>query len=1041
MKLTGARLAKRDELLHLRRINVISAQQYNRRKGFLEKKEATIQGKKEVKKEVREVAKVLKKREAKETKNFYKNTFNKIKKNETSTFSLTDIDSSLGFRKFIDMINKFKQNLTMTIGGTTWVFNDSTRYRLLRLIKGSILEDADLHEDSWGAMVKVARDIGDLITIKKFHNTSKYKFAQGAFFKYTHNTLFNFERYGIYKTGEQQNHEDTCLIVALRNGGISEEKIETIKLSVKNRIIPRCALKGICEKVNIKIILKFIYENSNHHKQVYGTSEEEYVIGLIDEHYFLVEKTEVTSYCLLNYDEVKDEKDFNKIFSFFDGYYKRSNNRFIDSFDVVKCLLQNKSLLKEISMEDRIMASTQFYSSISDVINSLEYNPKTCIRPVEKKKWNNKKEIEYENLFFDFETYTHEGVHIPYLVRCYNDKMNKVFYGEDSGLQFLRSLKKNTRLIAHNANYDYRFLIHHIFQIEELSRGSRLIGLSAKFGSKDKFINIQIKDSYHLISKPLRDFPKTFGLNSTKEIMPYDLYKKDTLAKRFININYVLENFIIEKDREQFLENIKRWNLQVDDTYDIIEYSSRYCELDCIILAKGYNIFRKMMLDCVKLDIDNILTIASLAHQYFINDGCYEGVNEIGGVPQLFIQGTVVGGRTMTSRNEKIILDMRVNDFDAVSLYPSAMARLEGFLKGIPKVITNLSYDDLKTKDGYFVDVIVKSVGIERAFPLMSYKTQDGVRLFTNDMIGKTIRIDKITLEDLIEFHQITFDIVRGYYFDEGFNVKIKETIKYVFDERLKQKKLGNPSQEIYKLIMNSGYGKSIMKPVETDSRFFDHEDEANVFISRQYNWIESFVKFGTKTKVNRVKPLIDHFNICHVGTMILSMSKRIMNEVMCLAEDNNLDLYYQDTDSIHIKDKDISTLSNVFEEKYERKLIGKNMGQFHSDFDLKGCTNVFAKRSIFLGKKSYIDELEGTNDDGQQVTGFHVRMKGIPESCLTYTSLKNGYKNLFDMYEALLRGVSIVVDLTNDGRKANFKMGSDYSVKTLSLFNRTMKF
>ena len=58
MKLTGARLAKRDELLHLRRINVISAQQYKQRKSFLEKKEANIQGKKEVKKEVREVAKV-----------------------------------------------------------------------------------------------------------------------------------------------------------------------------------------------------------------------------------------------------------------------------------------------------------------------------------------------------------------------------------------------------------------------------------------------------------------------------------------------------------------------------------------------------------------------------------------------------------------------------------------------------------------------------------------------------------------------------------------------------------------------------------------------------------------------------------------------------------------------------------------------------------------------------------------------------------------------------------------------------------------------
>jgi len=30
-------------------------------------------------------------------------------------------------------------------------------------------------------------------------------------------------------------------------------------------------------------------------------------------------------------------------------------------------------------------------------------------------------------------------------------------------------------------------------------------------------------------------------------------------------------------------------------------------------------------------------------------------------------------------------------------------------------------------------------------------------------------------------------------------------------------------------------------------------------------------------------------------------MSKRIMNEVMCLAEDLGIEIYYTDTDSMHI--------------------------------------------------------------------------------------------------------------------------------------------
>jgi hypothetical protein len=964
------------------------------------------------------------------------------KKNFASiTLNLLDTDRIVGFRRLMELLSRSTKNLMVRIGNQTWIINDRTRHRLLRVIEDEVVETRELYEDSWGAYVVVARqDVGTTITISKVPDINNYTYTAGAFFKYTHRTIFDFRRYGIYKTGETQDHSDTCLINALRNGGLEEEKIEKIKIHIKNRIIPRCKLKEIADMLKITIILR---SSTNHHtKATFGTGEKIFSIGIHDEHYFIIEPVEMTSYSLLHYDEVKDEKNFHQIIGKkSNGIFMRDAKRYISSFDAINCLLENKSLLKEISMEDRIIASTQFYDSISTDIKCLDYDAEACIRPILHKK-PNKKKIHYENLFFDFETYLKDGIHIPYLARTYNDKTNAVFYGADCGKQLLDSLKKNTRLIAHNANYDYRFIIHYLHNIHELARGNRLIGLSAKYYyNETKFLNIEVKDSYHLISKKLADFPKSFGLDAIKEVMPYDLYNEQTIEQRFIDIDYVLENFIAEKDKEQFLNNIQRWNLAKGTSYDIIEYSSRYCELDCIILSKGYNIFRKMMLECVQLDIDGILTIASLAHQYFINQGCYEGVNQLGGVPQLFIQATVVGGRTMTANNQKIVMNEKINDFDAVSLYPSAMARIPGFLMGVPKVITNTSYDDLQKKDGYFVDILIKSVGIHRAFSLMSYKTAEGIRHFTNDMIGKTMRVDKTTLEDLIEFHQITFDIVRGYYFDEGFNTKIKQTIEYVFAERIKQKKLDNPSQEIYKLIMNSGYGKSIMKPVEEDTRFFDDEKEADVFISRQYNWITKFVKFGSKTKVYRVKPLVEHFNICQVGTTILSMSKRIMNEVMCLAEDKGLELYYQDTDSIHIKDKDIDTLATAFSEKYDKVLIGKGMGQFHSDFEIKGCTNIFARRSIFLGKKSYIDELEGTNEKGEQVIDYHIRMKGIPESCLLHTCIKNGFKNVFEMYEALFTGKAIEVDLTNDGRKANFKMNNDYSVHTLSLFKRTMAF
>ena len=70
------------------------------------------------------------------------------------------------------------------------------------------------------------------------------------------------------------------------------------------------------------------------------------------------------------------------------------------------------------------------------------------------------------------------------------------------------------------------------------------------------------------------------------------------------------------------------------------------------------------------------------------------------------------------------------------------------------------------------------------------------------------------------------------------------------------------------------------------------------------------------------------------IGVQILSMSKRIMNEVICLAEDLGINVYYQDTDSIHIDDDKIELLEKEFEKRFGRKLRGDQLGQFHPDFD-----------------------------------------------------------------------------------------------------------
>ena len=104
------------------------------------------------------------------------------------------------------------------------------------------------------------------------------------------------------------------------------------------------------------------------------------------------------------------------------------------------------------------------------------------------------------------------------------------------------------------------------------------------------------------------------------------------------------------------------------------------------------------------------------------------------------------------------------------------------------------------------------------------------------------------------------------------------------------------------------------------------------------------------------------------------------MNEVFCTAEDLNKHIFYQDTDSGHYLKSDIPDIAKEFQNKYGRELIGKALGQFHSDFaEIDNGHTSTAIKSIFVGKKTYIDML--TNDLNH--IAFHIRCKGVTQDVI----------------------------------------------------------
>ena len=188
-------------------------------------------------------------------------------------------------------------------------------------------------------------------------------------------------------------------------------------------------------------------------------------------------------------------------------------------------------------------------------------------------------------------------------------------------------------------------------------------------------------------------------------------------------------------------------------------------------------------------------------------------------------------------------------------------------------------------------------------------------------------------------------------------------------------------------------------------------------------------------------------------------MSKRIISEVFCLAEDLGHEIYYTDTDSGHFRESQINELASEFKKKYGRDLIGTDLGQFHCDFEniSNDASMPVSVKSLFLEKKSYIDLLQ----DNKGNIAFHVRMKGISASSLAYTANKlfpksipvkldgglfmpsinkgiDASYSIFELYKHLYNGNTVEFELVSKSTP-RFNQNKDRSITSKTSFTRNI--
>ena len=152
---------------------------------------------------------------------------------------------------------------------------------------------------------------------------------------------------------------------------------------------------------------------------------------------------------------------------------------------------------------------------------------------------------------------------------------------------------------------------------------------------------------------------------------------------------------------------------------------------------------------------------------------------------------------------------------DVNSLYPNAIVLLNGYPIGKPK---NIPIEDLKSKkfmeyaDEYYLKILIKKVKNKLHFPSLTKTGKNRERLWINDMENEEAYVDRISMDELIKHHGIEFEVKTGVMFNEGYNNKIGEVVKKLYELRTKYKKEKNPVQLLYKLMLNTAYGKNYPK-------------------------------------------------------------------------------------------------------------------------------------------------------------------------------------------------------------------------------------
>ena len=339
--------------------------------------------------------------------------------------------------------------------------------------------------------------------------------------------------------------------------------------------------------------------------------------------------------------------------------------------------------------------------------------------------------------------------------------------------------------------------------------------------------------------------------------------------------------------------------------------------------------FKQIMESRFCINIDDFNSTAAIGQELMHKYGCFKDVYQLSGKPALFISKCAPKITVAPAFGQKQNVSGDLVSIDKNGSYTSIYRDFDGIPRGKPKIIESFKLDNDYSQYYLHLDIkFMRCKHSEERFPTEI------------EFVNKTM------LMNLLKHYDMEFDVLSGYYFDEGFNENIKRLAIDLYNIREEYKAKGSRIESIFKGILCTLWGKCAykQKKFETkckslaDKKRFMDKHEAFLYNSRQIN--DNTVSFTLS------KPLALEYAVPQFSTDILSYSKAFMNDLYFKAADMHAPIYYSNTDCM-LMDR---------ENAYKLGVIGDKLGEFKIEYDnISRAMIISAKKFLWVYKSGDI--------------------------------------------------------------------------------------